>query len=229
MMSAPIGMETVERRFAETTLSEIPVAEPIGQHMRDSAQFSRVGGANASANQASRWEMQQSDLANLRYESHQTFENWEINRNVFVTDRMNIMDDLLAGMERKLQWLEVGIQKVILFFKERESQEHEYAKRIKHSLPQLGDHFESVDQPETMYGFSLGMKESDAFHAKETRNAEILAMFIKKDILDWILLPSEKNYKLQSHALRDPLYAHRRRLDHLSSRRGRAYNKYFKL
>ena len=224
LVSGPIGMETVERRFAETTLSEIPVADPLGQHMRDSTNMGRV-----SASPTTRWELQQSDLSNARYQNHQTFENWEVNRNVFVSDRLNVMDDLLAGMERKLEWLEIGVQKVILFFKEREAQEHEYSKKIRRSLPQLGEHFESIGQTESMYDFSRGMKESDAFHAKETRNSEILANFIKKDILDWILVPSEKNYKLQANSLRTPLYAHRKRLDHLSSKRSKAYNKYFKL
>jgi len=146
-----------------------------------------------------------------------------------VTDRLNIIDDLLAGMEKKLQWLEVGMQKTTLFFKERESQEHEFATRVRHSLPQLGDHFESINQPNTLYEFSRGMKESDNFHAMETRNSEIMAMFIKKDILDWILLPSEKAYRSQSGSLRVPLYNYRRRLDWLSRKRARAYKKYFKI
>jgi len=225
MVSGPIGMETVERRFAETTLSEIPVAEPP-QHMRDSANLGRV---SASPTQRSRWEIQQADVSAMRYENHQTFENWEVNRNIFVTDRLNIMDDLLAGMERKLAWVETGVQKVIQFFKERQSQEEMYSKKLRHNLPQLGEHFEAVSQPDAFYDFSRGMKESDAFHARETRNSEILAMFIKKDILDWILIPSEKNYRLQSQALRGPLYNHRKRVDHFAHKRSRAYQKYFKL
>jgi len=95
-------------------------------------------------------------------------------------------------------------------------------------LTQLGDHFDA-ENPGILSDFSRGMKESDAFHAQCTRNSETLGLFIKKDILDWILLPSETEYKLQAHSLRTPIHNARKKLEHLATRRSRAYNKYFKL
>jgi len=118
---------------------------------------------------------------------------------------------------------------VIMFFKEREAQELEYSRTIKHGLTQLGDHFEKGDNPGIMSDFSRGMKESDAFHAQDKKNSEILGTFIKKDILDWILIPTEKEYKLQSTALKTPVHNTRKRLENISAKRGKLYSKYFKL
>jgi len=216
-VSQPVMMEGV------SNVSEI---QPVEEHMRDSVSMGRQ---TESPTHQSRWEAQQAQLSSMRYENHQTFENWEVNRNMFFSDRLNVMDDLLAGMERKLDWLDAGVQKTILFFKERESQEIEYSKRVKHGLTQLGEHFERVEHGEAMTDFSRGMKESDAFHAQETRNAEALGLFIKKDILDWILLPSEKEYKLQAHSLRVPIHDARKKLESVGSQRNKRYHKYFKL
>lgn len=206
-------------------ISELPpVVE--SQFMRDSSKLVRGGMESPSYN--SRWEVQQFELSTMRHESHQAFENWEANRNRFVSDRLNIMNDLLAGMDRTIDWLDVGMSKVILFFKERESQELQYTKSVKHGLTQVGEHFQSGDHPEVLGTFSQGLKESDNFHALEKKNCEILGMFIKKDILDWVLYPGEKNYKEQSHALKTPLHSYKKKLDHLSGKRQKAYNKYFK-
>lgn len=207
-------------------VSNVSEIQPVEEHMRDSISMGRQ---TESPTHMSRWEAQQAQLSSMRYENHQTFENWEVNRNLFFSDRLNIMDDLLSGMERKLEWLETGVQKVMLFFKERESQEIEYSKRVKHGLTQLGEHFDRVENGEAMSDFTRGMKESDAFHAQETRNSEALGLFIKKDIIDWILVPSEKEYKIQAHSLRTPLHDARKKLDHLASQRSKRYNKYFKL
>jgi len=223
----------VQSEIRTTQYVQAPMIEGVSEiqhveeHMRDSISMGRQ--TEDLTHNVSRWENQQAQISSMRYESHQTFENWETNRNLFFSDRINVMDDLLAGMERKLEWLETGVQKVILFFKERESQEIEYSRRVKHGLTQLGDHFERTENGQIMSDFSRGMKESDAFHAQDVRNSEILGLFIKKDILDWILIPSEKEYKIQAHSLRTPLHDARKRLDHLASQRSRRYNKYFKL
>jgi len=73
------------------------------------------------------------------------------------------------------------------------------------------------------------MKENDEFHSQQKKNSEILGTFIQKNILDWILYPSEKEYKLQSSSLRVPLYTHRKKLDSASNTRSKYYDKYFKL
>lgn len=207
-------------------VSNFSEIQPVEEHMRDSISMGRQ---TESPTHVSRWDAQQAQLSSMRYENHQTFENWEVNRNLFFSDRLNVMDDLLNGMERKLEWLETGVQKVLLFFKERESQEIEYSRRVKHGLTQVGEHFDRIENGEAMSDFTRGMKESDAFHAQETRNSESLGLFIKKDIIDWILVPSEKEYKLQAHSLRTPIKDARRRLEHLASQRSKRYNKYFKL
>ena len=201
-------------------VSEIPQSE---EYMKDSISIGR------QSENLTHMSNQQAQLSTMRYESHQNFENWEANRNLFVTDRINVMDDLLAGMEKKLEWLELGAQKVILFFKEREAQEIEYSKTVKHGLTQLGDHFEKGDNPGIVSDFSRGMKESDAFHAQDQKNSAILGNFIKKDILDWILIPSEKEYKIQANSLRSPVYSIRKKLESIGTKRGKLYNKYFKL
>jgi len=126
---------------------------------------------------------------------------------------LNVTDDLLIGMEKKLVWLEEGVEKVIKFFKEREAQEVEYSKQAKHGLPQIGEHFSHTVHPGLSADFTQGMKENDVFHSQQKKNSDILANFIQKNILDWILYPSEKEYKLQSGSLRVPLYAHRKKLD----------------
>jgi len=117
---------------------------------------------------------------------------------------------------------------VIQFFKERELQEEKYSKVGRQHLPQLGEHFEKVDDPVLFGNFSRGMKENDAFHAQDIRNSQILGNFIKKDILDWILIPNENNYKTQSKTLRTPMREFRRKLDMAASNRNKSYQKYFK-
>jgi len=221
-----IRSTTVVNQPVMEGVSNVSEIQPVEEHMRDSISMGRQ---TESPTHQSRWEAQQAQLSSMRYENHQTFENWEVNRNLFFSDRLNVMDDLLAGMERKLDWLDAGVQKCILFFKERESQEIEYSKRVKHGLTQLGEHFERVEHGEAMSDFSRGMKESDAFHAQDTRNSEVLGLFIKKDILDWILIPSEKEYKLQAHSLRVPIADARKKLESVGKQRAKRYNKYFKV
>jgi hypothetical protein len=218
------SVESLEQRFAATNISEIPRVEE--RYMKDSTQLDKS--KEVEVNQ-SKWEQQQSDLASMRIESHQTFETWEKNRNLFVNDRLSVIDDLLAGMEKQVNWLDIGVEKAILFFKEREDQELQFSKTVRHDLPQLGAHFNSANHPELLSDFSNSLKESDDFHAKQTKNSEILANFIKKDILDWVLLASEKQYKLSSGALRHPLSGFRKHLDLLAFKRHRYYDKYFKL
>lgn len=218
--------ETVEPQFGAQNISEIhPVGTPV--HLKDSQKLYDPLQQD-SIQQTGQLEAHLADLSQMRYENHQSFENWEANRNIFVSDRLNIMDDLITGVERTLDWLDVGVSKVILFFKEREAQELEYTKTIKHGLTQVGDHFERSDHPDIMGNFSRVLKENDAFHAIDRKNSEILGMYIRKDILDWILIPSEKTYKQQAEALLKPLHDTRKKLNHAASKRQKAYNKYFK-
>jgi len=105
---------------------QVVVSELNGAVPANTSTFLEVPAVNqsvmsASPLQRSRMELNYSEVSSLRYQKHQSFENWENNRNVFVTDRLNVMDDLLLGMEKRMEWLEAGNQKTIVFFKDRRS------------------------------------------------------------------------------------------------------------
>jgi hypothetical protein len=224
--------ESVERKFATPEISPIqrPTMEEVGSHLKDSPTLphSQINKTNTQLHQ-SLWEVQQMEISKMRQDTHQNFEVWEEKRNSFVSERLTVTDDLLAGMEKKLVWLEEGVEKVIKFFKERETQEMEYSKTVKHGLPQLGEHFSNTLQPGLSTDFTQGMKENDQFHTQQKKNSDILANLIQKNILDWMLYPSEKEYKLQAGSLRVPLYAHRKKLESAGNTRAKYYTKYFKL
>jgi len=219
--TVPRTIDTYNNALEGSAISEIRGTDP---HFESS--FNRQGVEN-SPTQQSRWEAHHADQSSIRYENHQVFENWENNRDKFVSDRLNVMDDLLAGMDRKLDWLETGVHMVIQFFTERVNQEKKYYNAGKHYMPTLGEHFEKVDDPVLFSNFSRGMKENDAFHLQDRRNSEIMANFIQKDIIDWILKPCENDYKLQTKTLKNPLRDFRRKLNHSASSRNGAYKKYF--
>jgi hypothetical protein len=233
-LSHPVGGEEVttsmERKFAEVQVSPIErqTNEEIDPHLKDSVSLPSQSHTESHL-QRSLFETQQAEISTMRQQTHHNFETWEEKRNLFVSERLTVTDDLLAGMEKKLLWLEEGVDKVIKFFKDRAAQEMEYSKTVKHGLPQIGEHFSRTVHPGLSTEFTEGMKENDEFHAQQKKNSDILGMFIQKNILDWILYPSEKDYKLQSGSLRIPIYAHRKKLDSAGNTRAKYYNKYFKL
>jgi hypothetical protein len=164
-----------------------------------------------------------------KQESFTHFQAWENKRKLIVTNHKNITNNMINRIEKKLEWIDSGVEVIVKFFKERISQEEHYVKIMTQALPQLGKSFHHATQPELFAHFAKAMQESDDFHKRQSTNSQVMAKYIHSDILDDLILASEKEYKKKLDKLREPVADSKKKLQGLSQTSAKKIASYIKL
>ena len=138
-------------------------------------------------------------------ESFSVFSDKEDKRKVESDTHKAIIATIIANVDSRVTWFEAGITKTIKFFKDRAAQEEEYVKIMTSGLPKIGTFFKDEAKPELLMNFGKALEECDEFHVRQSKNSEVMSKFIRKDLLEDLIIPSGKEFKKQFDTLRSPL------------------------
>ena len=155
-------------------------------------------------------------ILDRKRESFQVFQDREMERRNLVETHKTIITGLVGNIEAKVVWIGSGADKIVKFFKDRAAQEEGYVKIMTQGLPKMGTFFTDLANPGLFTDFSKALSECDDFHVRQSKNSEIMAQFLRKDLLEDTIIPSEKEFKKHYDLLKGPVDEHGKRLNSIS-------------
>jgi hypothetical protein len=147
-----------------------------------------------------------------KQESFTSFDGWETKRKELIDKHRTIANNLITRIEKKLEWIDMCIEQIVKFFKERVAQEESYINVTTQGLPQLGKIFTNTQNPDIFRNFAKAMTEVDEYHKKTCQNSIAMVKFLKSGILESIILVSEKEYRKKLDGLREPVVESKKNL-----------------
>lgn len=165
-------------------------------------------------------------IVDRKKESFLNYQDKEEKRREMVEIHKALINTLLTNIDSKLVWIESGVEKIVKFFKDRAAQEEEYVKIMTQSLPKLGGFFKDPAHPELFINLTKSLDECDEFHLKQSQNSEVLAKFLRKNVLEVTIIASEKDFKKQQDSLKGPLEDIKKKFASINQERGKRQKGY---
>lgn len=158
-------------------------------------------------------------ILDRKKESFQIYHNLETERRNTMEAHRVIISNLLANIDEKIALVETGIDRIVKFLKDRANQEEEYVKIMSSGLPKLGASFKNPTDASQFMNFARAMQECDDFHVRQSVNCNSLVIFIRKNVINDIIVPSEKEFKKQLHELQAPIEEIKKKLQAAATER----------
>jgi len=171
----------------------------------------------------------QEAIFSRKQESFNNFQSWEAKRKLLAQNHKNITNNMMTRIEKKLEWIDAGIDSVIKFFRDRIAQEESYVKIMTQGLPQLGKAFSHETHPEIFGNIAKAMTACDEYHKKQSQNSATMAKFISSNILDNLIISSEKEYRKKLDKIRDPVIDAKKKVTAVGQEIAKVSQKYNKL
>jgi len=159
-------------------------------------------------------------------ESYQVFSDKEDKRRAETDSHKAIIATIISTVDSRVAWFDSGIKKTIKFFNDRATQEEEYVKIMTTGLPKLGTFFRDETKPELLMNFGKALEECDDFHIRQSKNSEVMSVFIRKHILETIVQVGEKEFKKAYETLKSPLSDFQKKLVALHAERAKRQKAY---
>lgn len=233
--AAEIQEEVKEQAVVEPQAStgrSIEAAAEVQEESKEAATSARSGSKGGSTPREGEAQRKKSEeppvdegpnideaVLERKRESFVNFQNIEQQRRGLVESHRAILINMVTNVDSKLQWIDTGVEKAVQFFKDRAQQEENYLKVMAQGLQKLGPSFKDAGQPDLFVNLSRALEECDEFHLRQSQNGELLVKFLRRNILEGIVLAAEKEFRTKLEVLITPLEEMKKKLTNLQQDR----------